>query len=426
MFLVIEDSPIVQKILRYTLRQQSVGPVVFASSYAEGQALYEKHRDSLVAAIVDLNLPDAPRGEMVDYLLAEGLPVVVLTGSLDLRQRQSLLNSGAADYVIKENRASYDYAVRMLNRLQRNRKFTALVVDDSTTTRKLICNYLRLLCFPVVEATNGVEAMAILEANPSVSLVITDYHMPEMDGYQLVQNIRHSFDRRPLAVIGLSSQDDPYISVHFIKKGANDFLQKPFLQEEFSCRVTNNIEAIEKVHELRQQADKDFLTNLFNRRFFNEHGTNKVRRLVEAGVPFSVALFDIDHFKQINDCHGHDSGDMVLRQFATYLSDSFSDSFLVSRYGGEEFAMLMPGLSSDKAFDLLDGFRCFIAEQHFRVADDARLDVTVSIGVSEFSNQQGDPLAALLNQADAALYLAKREGRNLVHCYSHSENADYA
>ena len=426
MFLVIEDSPIVQKILRYTLRQQSVGPVVFASSFAEGRALYEKHKGNLVAAIVDLNLPDAPRGEMVDYLLEEGLPVVVLTGSLDLRQRQSLLNSGAADYVIKENRASYDYAVRMLNRLQRNRKFTALVVDDSTTTRKLVTNYLKLLCFPVVEAANGVEAMAILEANPSVSLVITDYNMPEMDGYQLVQNIRHRFDRRPLAVIGLSSQDDPYISVHFIKKGANDFLQKPFLQEEFSCRVTNNIEAIEKVHELRQQADKDFLTNLFNRRYFNEHGTSEVRRLVKAGVPFSVALFDIDHFKQINDCHGHDSGDLVLRQFAGHLSDSFGDSFLVSRYGGEEFAMLMPGLDKDKASVLLEGFRACIEEHNFRVADDALLDVTVSIGLCEYSHQSGDPLAAMLNQADEALYQAKNKGRNMVLSFGHSENQDYA
>lgn len=413
-YLIVEDSPLVQKILRYTLRQQGVGPAVFASSYAEGKALYEMHAESLVAAIVDLNLPDASNGEMVDHLLAQGLPVVVLTGNLDERQRQTLVNSGVSDYVIKENRASYDYAVRILNRLQKNRQYTALVVDDSSTMRKLVSNYLKLQCFPVVEATNGVEAMAILEANSSVSLVITDYHMPEMDGFKLVQNIRHHFERRPLAIIGLSSHDDPYVSVQFIKKGANDFLQKPFLQEEFSCRVTNNIESVEKVIELRDQADKDYLTGLYNRRYFNEHGSQLVRRMVSSGLTFSVALFDIDFFKRINDRYGHDSGDMVLRDFASHLQDAFADTFLVSRLGGEEFSILMPGITGDTAYELLDDFRQFISDQDFIVAKDQVLDVTVSIGLAEYIETQGDALADTLNRADELLYEAKNNGRNCV------------
>ena len=247
MFLIIEDSPIVQKILQHTLRQQGIEPVVFASTKAEGIELYNEHKDSVVAALVDLNLPDAPDGEMVSYLLDQRLPVVVLTGSDDLNQRKELLKSGVVDYVIKENRFSYQYAARMLNRLERNRSITALVVDDSSTMRQAVTSYLRLQNFQVVEAHNGAEGLEKLESDISIKLIITDYHMPEMNGFAFLQQVRHRYDKRPLAIIGLSSQEDADISVQFIKKGANDFLQKPFQQEEFSCRVTNNIEALEQL-----------------------------------------------------------------------------------------------------------------------------------------------------------------------------------
>jgi len=352
-FLVIEDSSIVQKILKHTFKQQRVEPVLFASTMAEGKTLYEEHKNSLVAALVDISLPDAPRGEMVEYLLDKDVPIVVLTGSDDLQQRQSLLKSGVADYVIKENRFSYQYAVRMLDRLDRNRRLKALVVDDSSTMRQVVAGYLKLQCFSVVEAADGQEGLEILEQDPDISLVITDFHMPVMDGFHFVQEIRHRFDKRPLAVIGLSSQEDSDISVQFIKKGANDFLQKPFQQEEFSCRVTNNIEALEQLIALRQQADKDYLTGLNNRRYFVEEGQNLVGKMVSEGTVFSVALMDIDHFKSINDEHGHDAGDAVLTQLADHLENTFS-RFHLARYGGEEFALVLPGLDVERAYGLLD------------------------------------------------------------------------
>ena len=161
MFLVIEDSSIVQKILKHTFKQQRVEPVLFASTMAEGKKLYEDHKSSLVAALVDISLPDAPRGEMAEYLLDKKVPIVVLTGSDDLEQRQSLLKSGVADYVIKENRFSYQYAVRMLNRLHRNRRMKALVVDDSSTMRQMVSGYLKLQCFSVVEAADGLSLIHI-------------------------------------------------------------------------------------------------------------------------------------------------------------------------------------------------------------------------------------------------------------------------
>jgi len=415
-FLVIEDSSIVQKILKHTFKQQRVEPALFASTMAEGKTLYEEHKNSLVAALVDISLPDAPRGEMVEYLLDKDVPIVVLTGSDDLQQRQSLLKSGVADYVIKENRFSYQYAVRMLDRLDRNRRLKALVVDDSSTMRQVVAGYLKLQCFSVVEAADGQEGLEILEQDPDISLVITDFHMPVMDGFHFVQEIRHRFDKRPLAVIGLSSQEDSDISVQFIKKGANDFLQKPFQQEEFSCRVTNNIEALEQLIALRQQADKDYLTGLNNRRYFVEEGQNLVGKMVSEGTVFSVALMDIDHFKSINDEHGHDAGDAVLTQLADHLENTFS-RFHLARYGGEEFALVLPGLDVERAYGLLDQFRRYVGEQLFILPDDDYLRVSVSTGLASVTSPVGETLEGLLLKADEALYSAKEGGRNLVAIY---------
>lgn len=416
MFLVIEDSSIVQKILKHTFKQQRVEPVLFASTMSEGKKLYEDHKSSLVAALVDISLPDAPRGEMAEYLLDNEVPIVVLTGSDDLEQRQSLLKSGVADYVIKENRFSYQYAVRMLDRLDRNRRLKALVVDDSSTMRQVVAGYLKLQCFSVVEAADGQEGLEILELDSDISLVITDFHMPVMDGFHFVQEIRHRFDKRPLAVIGLSSQEDSDISVQFIKKGANDFLQKPFQQEEFSCRVTNNIEALEQLIALRKQADKDYLTGLNNRRYFVEEGQNLVRKMVSEGTAFSIALMDIDHFKSINDEHGHDAGDAVLTQLADHLENTFS-RFHLARYGGEEFALVLPGLDVEKAYGLLDQFRRYVGEQLFILPDDDYLRVSVSTGLASVTSLVGETLEGLLLKADEALYLAKEGGRNLVTLY---------
>lgn len=416
MFLVIEDSSIVQKILKHTFKQQRVEPVLFASTMSEGRKLYEDHKSSLVAALVDISLPDASRGEMVEYLLDKDVPIVVLTGSDDLQQRQSLLKSGVADYVIKENRFSYQYAVRMLDRLDRNRRLKALVVDDSSTMRQVVAGYLKLQCFSVVEAADGQEGLEILELDSDISLVITDFHMPVMDGFHFVQEIRHRFDKRPLAVIGLSSQEDSDISVQFIKKGANDFLQKPFQQEEFSCRVTNNIEALEQLIALRKQADKDYLTGLNNRRYFVEEGQNLVRKMVSEGTAFSIALMDIDHFKSINDEHGHDAGDAVLTQLADHLENTFS-RFHLARYGGEEFALVLPGLDVEKAYGLLDQFRRYVSEQLFILPDDDYLRVSVSTGLASVTSPVGETLEGLLLKADEALYLAKEGGRNLVTLY---------
>lgn len=410
-FLIVEDSSVILKILKHIAKQELPFEVLFASSMSQAKALYLEHKDELVAGLIDLALPDAPDGQLVDYLLEQGLPVVVLTGTSDGDTRETLLRKGVADYVIKETRFSYQYAIQMLYRLYKNRQVDVLVVEDSRAFRKYIVQLLNLHQYRVHEAEDGLQGLEVLRQHEGIQLVITDYHMPQLDGFELVQAIRQQFERRHIAVIGLSGHDDHSLSVKFIKNGANDFLPKPFEQEEFFCRVTNNVEALENLQRLQHQATRDYLTGLYNRRYFTEEAEQLLAKNEAEGRVVSLAMLDIDYFKKINDEYGHAAGDRVLQQIGDTLQQGLG-RFLVARTGGEEFSILLPGLDAEKAYGLMDGLREGIAERIFEIPDDF-LRVSVSIGVCTSADGSGN-LDQMLALADDNLYRAKEAGRNLV------------
>ena len=279
--LIVEDSAVILKILKHLAKQSLELEPLFASTMAEAQDLYEKHKDELFAGIIDLALPDAPNGELVDFLLAEGFPVIVLTGSYKEERRAVLVKQGVVDYVVKESRYSYRYAINMVNRLYKNQQIQVLVVEDSKQYRKHIVRLLMAHKYQVLEAVNGIEAMDQLKQHPNIKMVITDYNMPEMDGFELVQAIRLKYEKSDMIIIGLSGEDGGLLSIKFIKNGADDFLNKPFQQEEFYCRITNNIESLEQLHKIQELANRDYLTSLYNRRYFCEEG-EKLLKIVKA------------------------------------------------------------------------------------------------------------------------------------------------
>lgn len=409
--LIVEDSSTVTKILRHLANQQSDIEAVFAASFAESEALYKAQSDEFFAAIVDLNLPDAPNGETVDYFLSKNLPVIVLTGNYKEETRTNLLDKGIVDYIIKESRYSYNYVFKLIKRLEKNQAIKVLIAEDSKPTRRFIKNLLEKHLYQVLEADNGLQALEQLKKNNDIKLLITDYHMPEMDGFELVKTIRHKIDKSDLVIIGLSGEGQSALSAKFIKNGANDFLPKPFFHEEFYCRIMHNIEELELIQQIKDAANRDYLTQLHNRRYFYEqcepmHSQAKTKR-----TPLALALLDIDHFKSINDNYGHHIGDKVLKVLAEELQNSFP-RFLVARMGGEEFCIVMAGLKNDQAITLLDGFRSLIQQMVIPIDhDDGDISITVSTGIT---NLYHDSLDQQLNYADELLYRAKEAGRNIV------------
>lgn len=407
--LVVEDSPIVTKIIRHVIKTEPSIEAFYAASFAEARGLVESMGSELFAALVDLNLPDAPDGEVVDYTLQHKLPTIVLTGSFDEARRETLQSKGIVDYVGKEGRFSYQYAVNLVNRLYKNQAIKVLVVDDSDTSRRVICDMLRRHKYEVISAVDGIDAIKVLLENPDVKLLITDYNMPNMDGFELVQNIRVKYEKSDLIIIGLSAEGQGGLSAKFIKNGANDFLPKPFNHEEFYCRVMHNVESLELIEQIRDAANRDHLTGAYNRRYFFSKGEDFYEHAKTYGSPLAAVVLDIDHFKRINDSHGHDGGDRVLVAFSNILYETLG-RFLVARAGGEEFFVLLPGIDNEKALSLIDKVRSIVASTPITLAQED-VYITFSAGVS---NVFSDNLDEQINLADEHLYRAKEAGRNLV------------
>ncbi|WP_299788610.1 response regulator [uncultured Shewanella sp.] len=413
--LVVEDSNVVSRILQHLIAQELGCDVDFAEDLASAKQLLE--RNEYFVAITDLNLPDAKEGEIVKLVLARQIPCIVLTGSLDAEQRKRLLQLGIVDYILKENRFSYEYVVRLVDRLQRNQSVKVLVADDSVVSRKFVRSLLEQHLYQVVEADDGHSAWDILQSQPDIQLLITDYNMPGLDGFGLILKVREKFSREELAIIGLSSDDDESLSARFIKNGANDFLQKPFVHEEFHCRVLNTLDSLDMIRKLWEQANLDYLTGVYNRRYFFDLYEELVIQKKQRRGTLTLALLDIDLFKQVNDTYGHDVGDEVLIEFAARLTRSFAQHFTVSRFGGEEFIVAFKGLNELKSFALMDKFRSQLESTPI-LTSRGELFVTVSGGLASLNIEQSvakeESLDSLIQRADRALYDAKAAGRNQV------------
>lgn len=408
--LLVEDSAVVVKVIRHLSKDHDDLNFDIATSFADAKQLIENNgRDAYRTAVVDLNLPDAPNGEVVDYMLALSVPTIVLTGSFDEHLRDQMLEKPIVDYVIKESRFSYEYVLKLIRRLELNRQIKVLVADDSVTSRRFVRAMLEVHQYIALEAEDGEQALQMIEQDPTIKMVIVDYNMPVMNGFELIKNIRRDVTKNKLILIGLSAHGTKGMSAKFIKNGANDFLAKPFSHEEFYCRMMHNIEALEQLESIEHAAYHDYLTGIPNRRYFYEHAEKELALAQEKGLPSCVGLMDIDYFKAINDQFGHEGGDLALIELSALLHKAFG-RFFYARMGGEEFGILMTGLSIDKAEVLTENFR-EVVEDSIIMLGGSSTSVTVSIGL--VSDQQ-HTLDELVNEADKLLYIAKEQGRNRV------------
>jgi diguanylate cyclase (GGDEF)-like protein len=410
--LIVEDSrffsQLVSKGITDRMPQASV---TVAASLAETKSIIDAAPQPFHLALVDLVLPDSKEGEALDYVQSNSIPCIVFTSvfSADLRER--LFADQVIDYVLKDTPSSLDYLLGLVEQLHRNRTTTVMVVDDSRTARHYLRELLNSYHFKVVEAANGTEGLARLKMDSSIRLVLMDYHMPDMDGIELTRRIRSQYPPDRLALIGVSSAGSHALSAQFIKHGANDFLNKPFLREEFFCRVIQNLRMLDLLDNLRENASRDFLTGLHNRRFLYESGASLMATAKRGQIDLTAAIVDVDHFKQINDTHGHEAGDLILRKVAECLTRHLRESDMVARVGGEEFALLTVNMAPESTAAYFEELRRAITE--IRVIHGGKsIGVTVSIGVHSGG---ADNLPAFIDLADQALYKAKAAGRNTVH-----------
>lgn len=407
--LVVEDSRTFSSMLARRITEEMGHQVVVADSKAKAEAILAVDTDFFVA-LLDLNLPDAPTGQVVDLVLACGIPSIVFTGEMDDDLRDKFWAKHIVDYILKQNMDNVAYMLSLVERLHRNPGIKVLVVDDSKNTRYVVGELLRAHRYQVLEAKDAPTALDMLAQHPDTRLVIADYNMPGMNGAELVRTIRRDHAKDQLAVIGISGVESAGLTAKFIKSGANDFLHMPFLTEEFYTRVTQNIELLEYITQIKELAEKDYLTKLYNRRYIFSAGPKLMAAQTRRGQGVVVAMLDVDHFKSINDAFGHDAGDAVLRQMAALLSARFRASDIVARFGGEEFCVLATDMNAADAGGVFEELRQSFETSpvHF---DGQSISYTVSIGLC---TSHLDSLDDMIKAADEAMYVSKHDGRNRV------------
>ena len=264
--LIVEDNKTLAKLIAKKLASALDIEVDVAYSMHEAKLFIARYRYFI--ALLDINLPDAPNGEIVDYATKKKLHTIILSGNIDKEFRKKILQKNIIDYVNKSGVNDVNYIIHIIQRLQKNRNHKVLVVDDSRVFRQQMQRILENLFFKVVAVAHGEEAIGMLKSQPDISLVLTDYNMPVMNGLELTLEIRKTYTKNELSILAISGNEDEEITALFLKNGANDYIKKPFSKEEFSCRINNSIEALENIQLITNYANRDFLTGLFNRRYF--------------------------------------------------------------------------------------------------------------------------------------------------------------
>jgi two-component system, cell cycle response regulator len=292
-----------------------------------------------------------------------------------------------------------------------------LIVDDSPVVRAIVGGYLRGAGFTVQEADNGADALRRLEAH-TFDVIISDLRMPVMDGFALLEAVK-SKDAGPEVILLTGTlAHDMNSAIRALRLGAHDFLTKPPSgPDEVIVAVDRAVEKkrlreanARLVRELEALSRTDPLTGALNRGAFDEALRREFNRARRYAFPLSLVMLDLDHFKAINDGHGHRGGDAVLQQFVKLAVTIFRESDTVHRYGGEEFVALLPHAAYEGALDAARRLVQTAGSTPFRVGE-TDLTVTASAGVACAREQDLDG-GDLVARADAALYEAKRLGRN--------------
>jgi two-component system, cell cycle response regulator len=447
--LVVDDIPANVKLLEARLSAEYFD-VITAMNGEEALAICERGECDLI--LLDAMMPVINGFETCRRLktnpATHHIPVVMVTALDQPADRVRGLEAGADDFL---NKPISDFAliarVRSLARLKmvtdelRMRAVTSRDIGIESPEREAIADAGRGGRVLIVDdrASSHERIAAVLahehdvevEANPNQALfraadgnydlVIVSLGLENFDALRLCSQIRSLERTRNTPILAITVPDDTARMVRGLEIGVNDYLMRPIDNNELLARARTQVRKRRYTERLRdsvqmsiEMAITDALTGLFNRRYMESHLATLIDQAKSRGKPLTALVLDIDYFKAINDSHGHDAGDDVLREFALRIRRSIRGIDLACRYGGEEFVVVMPETDMAVAAMVAERLRRRIAADPFAIQQGARsIPVTISIGIAGVRGRE-DSAAALLKRADQALYRAKRDGRNRV------------
>jgi len=298
-----------------------------------------------------------------------------------------------------------------------------MVIDDSASERSLLQAMLHWLGNQVLELNSGLKAIKYLATNPgTIDLIILDVLMPGIDGYETARRIRKleaEQNEEWCPIIFLSGRCGSEYIAHGIDAGGDDYLTKPVDATILKAKIT----AMQRIANMRKKlvaakqqleilAHTDELTQLPNRRRFKAILESEMARSRRHNIPLSLAYMDLDFFKNINDTHGHEAGDIVLQSIASLFTYSLRTEDSIGRVGGEEFCICLPGNDSAHSIEPCERYRSIIEKMPIKI-ESKTITITASFGLTSFL-PNSDDATDLMARADKALYKAKQRGRNCV------------
>jgi two-component system cell cycle response regulator len=295
-----------------------------------------------------------------------------------------------------------------------------LIVEDEPEFRLLLSLLLRQCGHEVIEAMDGQTAWERLQVE-RIQLVLTDWVMPQMQGPELIRKIRGYNFQYYTYIILLTARTGHQDVVDGLRSGADDYLIKPFDQEEMRARLqiaerilTLETQLRETVEQTRLLALKDSLTGILNRRAIFERAEDELDRAHRENTNLSLLMADLDHFKTINDRFGHAAGDVALRLAVETIVRSLRQYDYVGRWGGEEFLIVLPNTDPDEAYQVAERLRLSLSNAEMELGGGESLELRMSLGVTTTKPPNNLNVDGLVKQADIALYQAKNNGRNQV------------
>jgi len=288
-----------------------------------------------------------------------------------------------------------------------------LIIDDEKTNLKILTHILGQE-YTIYTATNGTTGIKIAkEYLPD--LILLDIIMPELDGYQVLSELKQNEKTKKIPVIFITGLDSEKDEEKGLALDAADYITKPFSALIVKLRVRNQIQMINQLRTIEYMSMHDQLTKIANRRSFDERLHLEWNQAIRELTPISILMADLDKFKILNDTYGHQQGDTILQMVAKIFPRSLRrPGDFAARWGGEEFAILLPNTPLDGALDIAEKIRADVEKTDFPCTDGSTLKVTLSIGVNSQAPVQDSSIVHFLSSADKALYAAKQAGRNRV------------
>ena len=406
--LLVEDDAELAARLAGAARAQSMRAQTALTPAAARAAAAERRPD---AALLDLRFGEGPEDalDLLAELSEHSIPVLVFTASDDFADRVEAARRGARGYLPKSMRPDEAIAaVTGLLERMRGSDIRLLAVDDDPA----VLAALRAMLEPEGLSLTALDDpsrlwRALEETAPD--LLILDVDMPDVNGVELCRVVRNDPRWASLPIVFLTARRDPVTVQEVFAAGADDYLNKPIIGPELTVRIRNRLE---RLRLYRALAERDALTGVANRGKSVEAIEQLTRMAERYAQPLCFAELDIDHFKQVNDRHGHATGDVVLRRLGDVLRRTFRGEDVIGRWGGEEFVVAMYGLDRSSGVERLgDALEAFRGED--LAAEGIEEPITFSAGVSQFPDD-GQDAHSLYQAADAALYRAKQSGRNRV------------